>query len=438
VSGARLLRKVLGGGIERELLPLVAVSVPSTLGFGAFWVFVGVWAIKGLHATPSQLGVVLLLEATVSAAAGYLGGHLSDRIGRRPVLVWSWTVEAALLGALAVLRPPTAVGLTLLVLAGVASGPGLAASGALVADLVPAARRESAYASMRVVYNVAMVCAPPLAGLVIAAGGWTGFLLFDAALGALAAAGAALLLPAGLVGERDRAPVTAALRDRPYLAFLGSSVLTWVVYVGYESALPVAATTVYGVAPSTWGLLVAVNPALVAVLQLRLTRVVAAVSASTKLAVAIPVMGFSFLAFELDTGLATIAVVVVVFVIGEMLWAPTATAAAASMAPAHLRGAYMGAFGGTTSAGFALGPFVGLQLLGGPGAHAMWAFFAAVSVVAALGSAAAVRVAPSPRGSRTPRAGETPPSPSTRASTPVPERPTQPPPAAGPDAGRAA
>ncbi|HEY3181347.1 MAG TPA: MFS transporter [Gaiellaceae bacterium] len=391
---SRFLRRVLGGGIDRELVPLIAVSVPSTLGFGAFWVFVGVWAVRGLGIRPSTLGAVLLLEATVAAGAGYLGGHLSDLVGRRPVLVWSWTLEAAILATLALVDPAPAVGLALLVAAGVASGPGLAASGALVADLVPPERRESAYASMRVVYNVAMVCGPPLAGLVIAAGGWTGFLLFDALLGGLAAAGAALLLPAGLRGDRERAPVTAALRDRPYLLFLASSVLAWIVYVGYESALPIAATTEYRVSPRTWGLLLALNPLLVALLQLRLTRAVARASASAKLAVAIPVMGLSFLALEVDTGLGTIAAVIVVFVLGEMLWAPTATAAAASMAPAHLRGAYMGAFGGTTSAGFAIGPFVGLQLLGGAGPRAMWTFFAAVSLAAAAGSAAAVR----PRG----------------------------------------
>jgi DHA1 family tetracycline resistance protein-like MFS transporter len=353
-----------------------------------------VWATRGLGVAPSRLGAVLLVEATVAAAAGYLGGHLSDRVGRRPVLTWSWATEAAILATLGLADPSPAVGLALLVAAGIASGPGLAAAGALVADLVPPERRESAYASMRVVYNVAMVCGPPLAGLVIAAGGWTGFLLFDAALGALAALGAALLLPPGLTGERERAPVTAALRDRPYVLFLASSVLAWIVYVGYESALPVAATTEYGIAPRTWGLLLALNPLLVALVQLRLTRAVAGASASAKLAVAIPVMGLSFLAFEVDTSLGAIAAVIVVFVLGEMLWAPTATAAAASMAPVHLRGAYMGAFGGTTSAGFAIGPFVALQLLGGPGPRAMWAFFAGVALVAAAGSAVAVR----PRG----------------------------------------
>ena len=387
----RLLRGVLGGAIDRELVPLIVVSVPSTLGFGAFWVFVGVWAIRALGTTPATLGVALLVEATLAAVVGYLGGHLSDLVGRRPVLVWSWTLQAGILASLAVVHPPPAAGLALLVAAGVASGPGLAAGGALVADLVPAERREAAYASMRVVYNAAMVCGPPLAGLAIAAAGWTAFLLVDATLGAAAAAGAALLLPDGLGGGRERAPITVALRDRPYVLFLASSVLAWVVYVGYESALPVAATTAYDLSPRTWGVLLALNPLLVALLQVRLTQAVAHVSAAAKLGVAIPVMGLSFLAFEVATGVGTIAMVIVVFVLGEMLWAPTATAAAASMAPAGLRGAYMGAFGGTTSVGFAIGPFVALQLLDGAGPRAMWAFFAAVALVAAAGSAGALR-----------------------------------------------
>jgi MFS family permease len=392
VPARRILRGLLGGGIDRELLPLIAVAVPSRLGFGAFWVFVGVWAIRGLGASPSQLGAVLLVEAIAAGAAGYLGGHLSDRVGRRPVIAWSWALQAVALATLALLDPGVWLGLAFVVAAGLASGPGWAASDALIADLVPPERREGAYASMRVVYNLALVCGPAFAGLVIAAAGWNGFLVVDAALGALAAAAAAFLLPAGArrATEREPAPVTAALRDRPFVVFLASSVLAWIVYVGYESALPIVATTEYGVSPATWGLLLAVNPLLVTLCQLRLTRAVHGASAALKLVVALPTMGLSFLAFEASTSVGTILVVVVVFVVGEMLWAPTATAVAASMAPDHLRGAYMGAFGGTTAAGFAVGPFVALQLLGRAGPETMWLFFAAVSLAAAGGSAAAL------------------------------------------------
>ena len=72
---------------------------------------------------------------------------------------------------------------------------------------------------------------------------------------------------------------------------------------------------------------------------------------------------------------------------------PLEPARAPGIAPADLRGAYMGAFASTGAAGFALGPFVGLQIRGAFGDTAMWAFFAAVSVVGAALGVVATRYA---------------------------------------------
>jgi dipeptide/tripeptide permease len=88
-------------------------------------------------------------------------------------------------------------------------------------------------------------------------------------------------------------------------------------------------------------------------------------------------MGWPFLLPSLDAWIPTMAVVILIFVIGEMLWIPTSQAIVAGLSPADLRGAYMGAFASTSSAGFALGPFIGLQVRGGFGDTAMWGFFAA-------------------------------------------------------------
>ena len=73
-----------------------------------------------------------------------------------------------------------------------------------------------------------------------------------------------------------------------------------------------------------------------------------------------------------------------------MLWAPTASAAAAALAPDERRGAYMGAFGSTVSAGFAVGPVVALQLRGAVGDRAMWMFFGATALAASLAAVVAL------------------------------------------------
>jgi predicted MFS family arabinose efflux permease len=103
-------------------------------------------------------------------------------------------------------------------------------------------------------------------------------------------------------------------------------------------------------------------------------------------------MGFPFLLLSVTGSLPMFAFVIFVFVIGEMLWVPTSQTIVAGLAPEDVRGAYMGAFGSTAAVGFALGPFIGLQVRAAAGDDAMWLFFAGISVLAALTGAAAVRV----------------------------------------------
>jgi MFS family permease len=74
-----------------------------------------------------------------------------------------------------------------------------------------------------------------------------------------------------------------------------------------------------------------------------------------------------------------------------MLWVPTSQAIVAGLAPEDLRGAYMGAFGATAAFGFALGPFIGLQLRGAAGDNAAWFLFAGLGVAAAITGAMATR-----------------------------------------------
>ena len=81
------------------------------------------------------------------------------------------------------------------------------------------------------------------------------------------------------------------------------------------------------------------------------------------------------------------------FVIGEMLWVPTSQAVVGELAPADIRGAYMGAFGSAPAIGFAIAPLIGLQVRNSFGDDATWTMFAALGVVAGvLGGLALVGV----------------------------------------------
>ena len=169
-----------------------------------------------------------------------------------------------------------------------------------------------------------------------------------------------------------------------FLVFLVSSLFAWMVYVAYETVLPVSLVDTHGLQPAAWGFLLIVNPVLVTLFQLRLTRTVERVPAAPKLVAAMMLMGLPFLLFGLSAAIPIILVVLVLFVIGEMLWVPTSQSIVAGLAPDDLRGAYMGAFGSMGAAGFALAPFTALQVRAASGDDAMWAMFAGISLVSAL------------------------------------------------------
>jgi dipeptide/tripeptide permease len=174
------------------------------------------------------------------------------------------------------------------------------------------------------------------------------------------------------------------VRDSPFLLFMVASVFATMTYIATETLLPISLTTTHHLAPAAWGALMILNPLAVTVFQLRLTRWAAPIPASLKLGIAMPLMGVPFLLLNMSDAIPVIALVIVLFVIGEMLWVPTSQAVVAALAPSDIRGAYMGAFGGTWSVGWALTPFLGLEVRSAYGDATMWMCVAAVGVLAGI------------------------------------------------------
>jgi predicted MFS family arabinose efflux permease len=393
----RLFRLIWGADVDRALRPVLAVNLASSMGGSTVWSFVGIWAIRHLHASQSAVGVAFLISAMAGVLAGYAGGHLSDHVGRRPLILVSWAGQVALVLGFLAAGGSEIAGLALMCLGGLVFQVGSAASQAMVADLVPSERHEQAYAAVRVAANLGVTLGPPTGGLFLALGSWSALFAGAAAL----FFGGFVLALRYLPRHGDYAPEEpparhsfgVIVRDRPFLLFLVSSALAWLVYVSFEVVLPISLVEGHGLAPATWGFLVVVNPIVVTFFQLRLIRLLRPVPAALKLAVALPLMGFPFVLLRVVDAVPAVAAMILVFVVGEMLWVPTSQTIVAGLAPEDVRGAYMGAFGSMAAIGFALAPFLGLQIRAAYGDAAVWAAVAALSVVAAAIGAAACRIA---------------------------------------------
>jgi predicted MFS family arabinose efflux permease len=393
---AGAFRLIWGDDVEGALRPLLAVGFAGSLAASAAWTFVGIWAVDELGASSAELGLYFILAALISAGAGYLGGHISDHVGRRPMILAGW-------GATTLIWPTYAlagdfrVAMPFLLAVGATASIAMAADQALVADVVAPERHEHGYASLRVANNLGVTLGPPIGGALLLSGNYDVLWVGVAGLGALTFLLAWRLLPSRGAYSSEEPPARGSRgvirRDRAFLVFLVAMVLANLVYFAFEVVLPISAVDTHGLEPAAWGFLVIINPALVTLFQLRLTRRVERFAAAPKLALAMVLMGWPFLLLSVDASIPTMAAVILIFVIGEMLWIPTSQAIVAGLAPADVRGAYMGAFASTSSAGFALGPFIGLQIRGGFGDTAMWGFFAAVSVGAAVLGVVACRYA---------------------------------------------
>lgn len=127
-----------------------------------------VWEITG---SAAWLGIIVFLKFAPTIVLGLVGGVLADRLERRLLIAIAEAVSAlqagiaAILYLLGLLDLPILLFLTLCV--GIANALAQASGNLIVSELVPAERLPSAIALNSVVFNVATVIGPAVAGAVM-------------------------------------------------------------------------------------------------------------------------------------------------------------------------------------------------------------------------------------------------------------------------------
>jgi MFS family permease len=185
------------GSLSRRFKLFIGLVVIFTLGNSSDAFLVLRASDLGLSVA-GVLGMLIIFNVTYTLISTPAGA-LSDRIGRRGLLIGGWIFYAFVYGgfALAGQRWQVAV---LMGAYGVYYGLTEGVAKAFVADLVPSEKRGTAYGIYNAAVGVAAFPASLLAGLLWqGVGGWTGFgawspFAFGAVLALLAAAGMSLLI----------------------------------------------------------------------------------------------------------------------------------------------------------------------------------------------------------------------------------------------------
>lgn len=215
-------------------------------------------------ASAAQLTMTAMM---LGAAFGQLAvGPLSDRFGRRlPVLVG---VAAHVVTSLLCAVAPT-IGLLIALRAaqGFCNASAAVVAMAVIRDRLVGAEASRVMSRLMLVIGVAPLLAPTVGGFIAGAWGWRAVFVALAVFGALIWTLVAFGLRETLPPERRRvggvrtalAGYRALLRDRRFVAFAVLPGLTSAVLMSYVVASPFVLQQGFGLSPSTFALVFAVN-----------------------------------------------------------------------------------------------------------------------------------------------------------------------------------
>lgn len=347
------------------VLPFLAIYM-SRLGFSA-----------------AESGLAIAGYGVGTLCACQLGGFLADRLGRRKTIVLSmFSVAAAMLCLSQARSLPSIV-----LLAGLAGLTGelyRPASSALLADLVPEGRRVTAFAAYRMSFNAGWAFGPATAGL-LAKHSFTWLFIGDALTSLLYGVVAWFALPSGLRGGTASASFWETIRvvreNRRFRQVLLSSLAVGLVFVQVFSTMSLEISR-NGFSPSTYGMVISLNGALVVLCELPLTVITKRYPARRVMALGYLLIGIGFASNLTPRTIPLMLLTTVLFTVGEMVAMPISGAYVADLAPAEQRGLYMGTYGMVWAIAFVFGPSLGMALFSINSAL-LWAMCGLMGIVAA-------------------------------------------------------
>jgi MFS family permease len=354
-------RPTLRQGIRSLPRPVWILNAGTFINrFGTFVSVFLVLYLRDRGYSIAESGAVVSAYGLGNVLAAGVGGWTADRLGRKNAIAISMFGSAATLLALSQARWLGLI-VVLTVLAGLAGEMYRPASAALLTDLTPAGERIPAFALNRLAINLGFAAGPAAAGFLAEE---SFFLLFlgDAITSIVFGVIALVALPEGVRvrrGEERRGEgLRTMARDRVFLFFLASSVLGAIVYFQAQSTFPIHLEE-SGFSSADYGLLISINGLAIVFLELPLVSVTQRFPALPVMVLGSLLVGLGFALNAVAEAFAAFAATVLIWTLGEIIYAPVAGAWVADIAPERLRGRYQGAWGLTWGVAFMLGPLLG-------------------------------------------------------------------------------
>ena len=324
----------------------------------------------------SQATLVVSLFGLGSFLAQLTGGELTDRLGRRPVMLMSFFITPIFMITLGLARDLLLISISIFIV-GFFTDLYRPAVGAAIADLVPFESRTRAYGYNYWAINLGSAIAPVLAGLMA---GYNYLILFIA--DALTTALFGLIV---LLGIRETRPTEAhraaqvspsermsQLKQEPILLVFSLLTLFFgMVYMQGMVTLPLDMQS-HGLGPQQYGVTIALNGFLIILITIPVSNMAAKWPRFETIAVSAILLGLGFGLAALASGLSLFMLSVAIWTLGEIGINAVAPATIADLSPVELRGLYQGIYGSTWGLALFIGPLAGGWIYEHLGGDTLW------------------------------------------------------------------
>lgn len=382
-----------------RLLPILGITFIDILGFSILIPLLPFY-VQRFGATPFVIGVLFSTFAFCQLIAGPVWGNVSDRIGRKRVLIVS-QIGATIGWTMLAFAPSLALVFVARIIEGL-SGGNISVTQSYVADVVPPAQRARAYAYIGAAFSGGMIFGPAAGGYLAHAYGFAIPFLLAAGLQVLTLAVTIVFLPESRskTDAKDAATfadVVVALRNPDVAPVLWQKLVYSLGLYGWFAALTLVLQNRLGLHEDTVSYFFACFAVVSIVMQLfvvgRLTDRVGDRRANN-IGLAVTIVSFSIVPFLHD--FASAAAMLVCFALGLAINNATIAALVGEAAPENARGTIFGVASSLENASGAIMPPISTGVLSAYGAGATAAISAILTLAALIMGIAQVRMSGKP------------------------------------------
>ncbi|MBS8266657.1 MFS transporter [Mesobacillus boroniphilus] len=372
----------------RQFHPIVWVLLSGTvLARGSAFAtlpFLAIYLSRNLDLHPVLIGITIGISPLSGVIGGFLGGHLSDRFGRKPVMIGSlFSMSLVYFGFMIAETPGWFIVLNAL---NGLSGSFFEPTGqALIADLTEKSKRMRAFSLRYTAINIGASVGPLLGAYLAVVSAKSAFMV-TGVMYFIYVLILALMMKKYSMGnpasdKASKVTIASSLKiigkDKALRYLILGTIIINFGYSQMESNVPQYLESTIANGVFVYSVMLSINAVMVVLLQMPISHFAEKFKTMQVMMAGAVFLSVGMLAFGFVTGWYTGILAIVFITIGEILIFPSSSYLVDQLATDELRGTYFGA-AQFRRIGHFLGPIAGGYLLNEAGGTVLFSFIALV------------------------------------------------------------